>query len=79
MQIYLEIAFDQIDGIILSHGHFDHFTGLANILRRILLSKHDNTRIDLFVHPEAFLRRWESIKMEKGQKCHYWMKSIYKN
>ena len=33
------IDFDQIDGIILSHGHFDHFTGLANILRRILLSK----------------------------------------
>ncbi|MGH9980145.1 MAG: MBL fold metallo-hydrolase [Nitrososphaeraceae archaeon] len=54
------IDFDQIDGIILSHGHFDHFTGLGNILRRILLSKQDNTtKIDLFVHPEAFLRRWE--------------------
>ena len=33
------IDFDRIDGVILSHGHFDHFTGLANILRRILLSK----------------------------------------
>ena len=54
------IDFDRIDGIILSHGHFDHFTGLANILRRILLSKQDNTtKIDLFVHPEAFLKRWE--------------------
>lgn len=54
------IAFDQIDGLILSHGHFDHFTGLANILRRISLSKQDNTtKIDLFVHPEAFLKRWE--------------------
>jgi 7,8-dihydropterin-6-yl-methyl-4-(beta-D-ribofuranosyl)aminobenzene 5'-phosphate synthase len=57
------IAFDQIDGIILSHGHFDHFIGLANILRRILSSKQDNTtRIDLFVHPEAFLKRWEVYK-----------------
>jgi 7,8-dihydropterin-6-yl-methyl-4-(beta-D-ribofuranosyl)aminobenzene 5'-phosphate synthase len=53
------IDFDRIDGVILSHGHFDHFTGLANILRRILLSKQDNTKIDLFVHPEAFLKRWE--------------------
>ncbi|MGA7367622.1 MAG: MBL fold metallo-hydrolase, partial [Nitrososphaeraceae archaeon] len=23
----LGVRFDQIDGIILSHGHFDHFTG----------------------------------------------------
>nr|MDQ3971066.1 MBL fold metallo-hydrolase [Thermoproteota archaeon] len=30
-----EINFKQIDGIILSHGHFDHFTGLVNILKRI--------------------------------------------
>ena len=59
------IAFDQIDGIILSHGHFDHFTGLANILRRILLSKQDNTRIDLFVHPEAFLRRWDEEHLQE--------------
>ena len=44
----------------ISHGHFDHFTGLANLLRRRLLSKQDNTtKIDLFVHPEAFLRQWE--------------------
>ena len=31
----LGIRFDQIDGIILSHGHFDHFTGLVNVLKRI--------------------------------------------
>lgn len=28
------IDFDRIDGVILNHGHFDHFTGLANILRK---------------------------------------------
>ncbi len=33
------IDFDRIDGVILSHGHFDHFTGLANILRNISLSR----------------------------------------
>jgi ribonuclease BN (tRNA processing enzyme) len=31
----LGIRFDQISGIILSHGHFDHFTGLPNVLKRI--------------------------------------------
>jgi 7,8-dihydropterin-6-yl-methyl-4-(beta-D-ribofuranosyl)aminobenzene 5'-phosphate synthase len=53
------ISFDQLDGIILSHGHFDHFTGLANILGRISLSRRKSTSIDLFMHPDAFLKRWE--------------------
>jgi 7,8-dihydropterin-6-yl-methyl-4-(beta-D-ribofuranosyl)aminobenzene 5'-phosphate synthase len=52
--------FSQIDGIILSHGHFDHFTGLANILKRISSSRQrPSDRIDVFVHPDALLRRWE--------------------
>jgi len=53
------IDFDRIDGVILSHGHFDHFTGLANILRKISLSRPKSTGIDLLAHPEAFLKRWE--------------------
>ena len=60
------IDFNQIDGIILSHGHFDHFTGLVNILKRISSSSsrrpttaNTNHVINIFVHPDAFLRRWE--------------------
>jgi 7,8-dihydropterin-6-yl-methyl-4-(beta-D-ribofuranosyl)aminobenzene 5'-phosphate synthase len=53
----LGIRFDQIDGFVLSHGHFDHFTGLPNVLKRIS-SKRSST-VDLFSHPDAFLRRWE--------------------
>jgi 7,8-dihydropterin-6-yl-methyl-4-(beta-D-ribofuranosyl)aminobenzene 5'-phosphate synthase len=56
------IDFSQIDGIILSHGHFDHFTGLVNVLKRISSSRRHTTSthlIDIFVHPDAFLRRWE--------------------
>lgn len=53
------IDFDRIDGVILSHGHFDHFTGLANILRKISLSRPKSTGIDLLAHPDAFLKRWE--------------------
>jgi 7,8-dihydropterin-6-yl-methyl-4-(beta-D-ribofuranosyl)aminobenzene 5'-phosphate synthase len=58
----LGVRFDQIDGIILSHGHFDHFTGLANVLKRISFltqSIDSNKNVDLFLHPDAFLRRWE--------------------
>jgi 7,8-dihydropterin-6-yl-methyl-4-(beta-D-ribofuranosyl)aminobenzene 5'-phosphate synthase len=60
------IDFKQIDGIILSHGHFDHFAGLVNVLKRISSSRRRTTTtttsthvIDIFVHPDVFLRRWE--------------------
>lgn len=53
----LGIRIDQISGIILSHGHFDHFTGLPNVLKRI--SSERSSTIDIFLHPGAFLRRWE--------------------
>jgi 7,8-dihydropterin-6-yl-methyl-4-(beta-D-ribofuranosyl)aminobenzene 5'-phosphate synthase len=50
------IDLDQIEGIILSHGHFDHFTGLTNIIRKI--SSRRTASVNLFVHPDAFLKRW---------------------
>ena len=62
------IDFDRIDGVILSHGHFDHFTGLANILRKISLSRRKGTGIDLLAHPEAFLKRWEVFQDGKKAK-----------
>ena len=53
-----EVNLSKIDGIILSHGHFDHFAGLVNTLRDI--SRNDKrTGIDLFLHPDSFLKRWE--------------------
>jgi len=53
----LGINFDQIKGIILSHGHFDHFTGLVNIIKRIHSRKPD-VNVNLYTHADAFLRRW---------------------
>ena len=41
-----------IELIILSHGHFDHVSGLISILQRV------KKPIDIVVHPDAFLRRW---------------------
>ena len=68
------IDIDKIDGIILSHGHFDHFAGLVNILKRISSSssphKLPNTNyVNIFAHPDAFLRRWEVIPDGKRAKC----------
>jgi 7,8-dihydropterin-6-yl-methyl-4-(beta-D-ribofuranosyl)aminobenzene 5'-phosphate synthase len=40
-----------VDGVILSHGHFDHTAGLHSMLARTGSTK-------LVVHPDAFLRRW---------------------
>jgi 7,8-dihydropterin-6-yl-methyl-4-(beta-D-ribofuranosyl)aminobenzene 5'-phosphate synthase len=54
------VDFGKIDGIVLSHGHFDHFTGLTNIVKRILSSRQATINsIDVFTHPDAFLKRWE--------------------
>ena len=55
-----DIDLSNIDGIILSHGHFDHFAGLVNILKRMASSPRQtgNHNIDIFTHPDAFLRRW---------------------
>src|SRR6266540_793495 len=41
-----------IETIILSHGHFDHISGLISTLKRI------EKPIEIIVHPEAFLKRW---------------------
>ena len=55
------IDFGRVDGIILSHGHFDHFAGLVNILKRVSTSSRQTIthEVNIFTHPDAFLRRWE--------------------
>jgi 7,8-dihydropterin-6-yl-methyl-4-(beta-D-ribofuranosyl)aminobenzene 5'-phosphate synthase len=63
------IDLGRIDGIILSHGHFDHFAGLVNILKRMSQGSRQTIthNVDIFTHPDAFLRRWKSFLMEKEQ------------
>ncbi|MGH9910842.1 MAG: MBL fold metallo-hydrolase [Nitrososphaeraceae archaeon] len=65
------IDLGRVDGIILSHGHFDHFAGLVNILKRMSpSSRQTNTHnVDIFTHPDAFLRRWEMFPDGKRAKC----------
>jgi 7,8-dihydropterin-6-yl-methyl-4-(beta-D-ribofuranosyl)aminobenzene 5'-phosphate synthase len=63
----LGVDFGNIDGIILSHGHFDHSTGLVNILKRI--SSKLSSPIDIFLHPDAFLRRW--LILPDGKRAYF--------
>lgn len=46
------IDLKRVDGVILSHGHFDHFLGLENVAKRI------GRPFKLYVHPDAFLKRY---------------------
>ena len=55
------INFEDIETIILSHGHFDHFSGLISVLKKI------NKPIEIITHPDAFLRRW--IVFPDGRKA----------
>lgn len=48
----LRINLNSIQYIVLSHGHFDHFTGLTSIIKRI------NKPMKMICHPDAFLKRW---------------------
>ena len=41
-----------IDSIVLSHGHADHYTGLIKLLQ------HISRQIPLYAHPDAFSKRW---------------------
>ena len=47
------IDLKNIDAIVLSHGHFDHFSGLQSVAKRISRS------VKLYAHPDAFLKRWD--------------------
>jgi 7,8-dihydropterin-6-yl-methyl-4-(beta-D-ribofuranosyl)aminobenzene 5'-phosphate synthase len=46
------VNFQDIETIILSHGHFDHTSGLISTLQRV------KKPIEIIVHPDAFLKRW---------------------
>jgi 7,8-dihydropterin-6-yl-methyl-4-(beta-D-ribofuranosyl)aminobenzene 5'-phosphate synthase len=47
----LNVDFDKIESIVLSHGHFDHFGALLQFL------KGDGDKRSLLLHPDAFLER----------------------
>lgn len=66
----LKAELDRIEAVALSHGHPDHFLGLAELLK--FVSKEwnkeeqnkeieQNKKVPLFLHPDAFLERRMNI------------------
>lgn len=49
---FLEIPPDTIETIVLSHGHFDHTTGLDGFVRAV-----GNANIPVVIHPDFWSRR----------------------
>jgi 7,8-dihydropterin-6-yl-methyl-4-(beta-D-ribofuranosyl)aminobenzene 5'-phosphate synthase len=46
------INLSNIEAIILSHGHLDHFGGLLSVMKRT------SKPLKVVAHPDAFLKRW---------------------
>ena len=65
----LGMDFSNIDGIILSHGHFDHATGLVNILKRIS-SKRSSPLIFSCILTLFYDDGWFCL-MERKQGCRH--------
>jgi 7,8-dihydropterin-6-yl-methyl-4-(beta-D-ribofuranosyl)aminobenzene 5'-phosphate synthase len=49
---FLEIAPDSVEAIVLSHGHFDHTTGLDGFVRAV-----GRAEVPVVIHPEFWSRR----------------------
>ncbi len=55
----LNVNTGKIEAVVLSHGHPDHFLGLGELLK--FVSKEQNKKLPLFLHPDAFLERRMNI------------------
>jgi 7,8-dihydropterin-6-yl-methyl-4-(beta-D-ribofuranosyl)aminobenzene 5'-phosphate synthase len=54
----LNISLDELQGVILSHGHFDHTGGLQHLLSR-------TGTLPVYAHPELFRERFWVGKFEQ--------------
>ncbi len=48
---FLELTPDSVEAIVLSHGHFDHTTGLDGFVRQV-----GRTNLPVVIHPEFWTR-----------------------
>ena len=45
----LNVDLSQVEALVLSHGHMDHFGGLLSLFEKV-----GNKKLDLFLHPTVF-------------------------
>lgn len=48
----MQLSIDDVEAIVMSHGHFDHVGGLHGLVRRF-----GGRRLPMLLHPEFWLRR----------------------
>lgn len=56
------INLSDLQAIVLSHGHFDHTSGLPNLIEKL-----ETQKFSLVLHPDAYLER--KIMMPNGQEA----------
>jgi 7,8-dihydropterin-6-yl-methyl-4-(beta-D-ribofuranosyl)aminobenzene 5'-phosphate synthase len=53
----LNVNFNEINAVILSHGHYDHVGGLEEVLKKV-------GNMDVYTHPDVFIPKY-SIRNDK--------------
>jgi len=48
----LGIDFNSINGVLITHLHADHYSGLASLITQMKMSKRKD-RLDIFIHPDV--------------------------
>ena len=57
---------DNFDGIVISHGHYDHTDGLSYFIDKYKNKKSQDMDIPIYIHPDAFLDRYSQNKRYIG-------------
>ncbi len=69
LEIMGENITDDLDGIIISHGHYDHTDGLSYLIGgkyKTSENKENNLNFPIYIHPDAFLDRYSQNKRYIG-------------
>lgn len=60
----LQVDLTAVQGVVLSHGHFDHSGGLAGLARRL-----GRSQMPIVVHPAAWTRRRLAPRAPSPRSC----------